>query len=153
MYTQTTQTRTDLALLRFPSSEACSCASVHVKKILSYRPFHKTLPRSSAFINWISVRFYGTGCTLRLFSFSQVHSSFSTIYLRVITKYSNFKSFPNISLLPSCSFYNVCIPSSSCYIVLHFFSIGISFSFWDMFSKYSIFASVTSLALVSSGKV
>ena len=28
-----------------------------------YRSFHKTLPRSSAFINWISVRFYGTGCT------------------------------------------------------------------------------------------
>ena len=25
-----------------------------------YRPFHKTLPRSSAFVNWISVRFYET---------------------------------------------------------------------------------------------
>ena len=23
-----------------------------------YRPFHKTLPRTSAFVNWISVRFY-----------------------------------------------------------------------------------------------
>ena len=30
---------------------------------LTYRPFHKTLPRSSAFCNWISVRFYETGCT------------------------------------------------------------------------------------------
>ena len=29
---------------------------------LSYRPFHKTLPRSSAFVNWILVRFYETGC-------------------------------------------------------------------------------------------
>ena len=29
----------------------------------TYRPFHKTLPRSSAFVNWISVRFYETGCT------------------------------------------------------------------------------------------
>ena len=29
---------------------------------LFYRPFHKTLPRSSAFINWISVRFYETDC-------------------------------------------------------------------------------------------
>ena len=25
-----------------------------------YRPFHKTLSRSSAYINWISVRFYET---------------------------------------------------------------------------------------------
>ena len=28
----------------------------------TYRPFHKTLPRSSAFCKWISVRFYETGC-------------------------------------------------------------------------------------------
>ena len=28
-----------------------------------YRPFHKTLPRSSAFVNLISVRFYETDCT------------------------------------------------------------------------------------------
>ena len=28
-----------------------------------YRPFKKTLPRSSAFVNWISVRFYETGCS------------------------------------------------------------------------------------------
>ena len=27
-----------------------------------YRPFHKTLPRSSLFVNWIPVRFYETGC-------------------------------------------------------------------------------------------
>ena len=27
-----------------------------------YRPFHKTLPKSSAFINKISVRFYETDC-------------------------------------------------------------------------------------------
>ena len=27
-----------------------------------YRPFHKTLPRSSAFVKWISVKFYETGC-------------------------------------------------------------------------------------------
>ena len=30
---------------------------------LIYRPFHKTLPRSNAFVNWISVRFYETGCS------------------------------------------------------------------------------------------
>jgi len=27
-----------------------------------YRPFHKTLPRSSLFVNWISLRFYETYC-------------------------------------------------------------------------------------------
>ena len=34
--------------------------------LLIYRQFHKTLPRSSAFVNWISVRFYETGCTKEL---------------------------------------------------------------------------------------
>ena len=29
----------------------------------TYRSFHKTLPRSSAFVKWISVRFYETDCT------------------------------------------------------------------------------------------
>ena len=28
-----------------------------------YRPFYKTLPRSSALVNWISVRFYETDFT------------------------------------------------------------------------------------------
>ena len=35
------------------------------QQVWSYRPFHKTLPRSSAFANWISVRFYETDCTWR----------------------------------------------------------------------------------------
>ena len=30
---------------------------------LKYRPFHKTLLRPSAFVNWILVRFYETGCS------------------------------------------------------------------------------------------
>ena len=29
---------------------------------LNYRPFHKTLPRSSAIVNCISVRFYEADC-------------------------------------------------------------------------------------------
>ena len=37
-----------------------------------YRPFHKTLRRSSAFVNWISVRFYETGC---IFFFSLLFTS------------------------------------------------------------------------------
>ena len=35
-----------------------------VRVSFKYRPFHKTLPRSSAFVNWISARFYETGCIL-----------------------------------------------------------------------------------------
>ena len=35
------------------------------RRIAIYRPFHKTLPRSSAIVNWISVRFYETDCSLR----------------------------------------------------------------------------------------
>ena len=31
---------------------------------MMYRPFHKTLPRSRRFVNWISVRFYETDCTI-----------------------------------------------------------------------------------------
>ena len=31
--------------------------------LIKYRPFHKTLPSSSAFVNWISVRFYETDCS------------------------------------------------------------------------------------------
>ena len=30
---------------------------------LRYRLFHKTLPRSSAFVNWISVRLHETDCS------------------------------------------------------------------------------------------
>ena len=30
--------------------------------LLMYQPFHKTLQRFSAFVNWISVRFYETDC-------------------------------------------------------------------------------------------
>ena len=32
-----------------------------------YRPFHKTLPKSKAFVNWISGRFYETDCTKEFF--------------------------------------------------------------------------------------
>ena len=35
------------------------------KNVFSYRPFHKTLPRYSAFVNWISVRFYEIDCMLK----------------------------------------------------------------------------------------
>ena len=44
---------------------ACVMETVLLKcNFLKYRPFHKTLPRSSAFVNWVSVRFQETNCTL-----------------------------------------------------------------------------------------
>ena len=33
---------------------------------LRYRPFHKTLPRTSVSVNWLSVRFYEMDCSLRM---------------------------------------------------------------------------------------
>ena len=35
--------------------------------LFGYHPFHKTLPISSAFVNWISVRFYETDCSRKWF--------------------------------------------------------------------------------------
>ena len=34
--------------------------------LFMYRPFHKTIPRSRAFVNWISVRVYETDCSLKM---------------------------------------------------------------------------------------
>ena len=39
-----------------------NCIWFYKKKFI-YGPFRKTLPRSSSFVNWISARFYITGCT------------------------------------------------------------------------------------------
>ena len=48
-------------------NKVCFELSDHIEgeggKDLYYRPFHKTLPRSCAFVNWISVRFYEMDCT------------------------------------------------------------------------------------------
>ena len=41
-----------------------SHARQNISKLL-YHPFHKTLPRSSAFVKFISVRFFETGCSYR----------------------------------------------------------------------------------------
>ena len=32
--------------------------------LMYFLTFHKSLPRASAFVNWISVRFYETGCII-----------------------------------------------------------------------------------------
>ena len=44
----------------------CKITFIWKKSLISieniYRPFHKTLPRSRAFVNWISVRFYEMDC-------------------------------------------------------------------------------------------
>ena len=43
---------------------------------LIYRQFHKNFPRSSAFINWTSVRFYETDCTWMIFWIKYPESNF-----------------------------------------------------------------------------
>ena len=45
-----------------------------------YRPFHKTLPRSSLQMHWISVRFYETGCSIKTVSLS-LSLSLSLLFL------------------------------------------------------------------------
>ena len=35
---------------------------IYKRWVWTYRPFHKTLPRFSAFLNWLSVIFYETDC-------------------------------------------------------------------------------------------
>ena len=50
-------------------------------RIFYYRPFHKTLPRSSASLNWISVRFYVTDCIwILLHIISLLFALFLSIY-------------------------------------------------------------------------
>ena len=46
-----------------------------------YRPFHKTLPRSSVFVNWISVRFYEMDCIIDVFVF--IYRSVFIFYIHV----------------------------------------------------------------------
>ena len=49
-----------------------------------YRQFHKTLPRSSVFLNWISVRFYEMDC--------MYHKNFMNLYLDIEQKCRNLYS-------------------------------------------------------------
>ena len=53
-----------------------------------YRPFHKTLPRSSAFVNVISGRFYETGCSSNFFC----QTSLRRCFLEVLVVGSKFLS-------------------------------------------------------------
>ena len=77
------------------------------KQNLYYRPFHKTLPRSSVFVLLISVRFYETGCIsvlsldsirhanckeglhylVLLFEFNRTYNN--SLYVKEITVYCN----------------------------------------------------------------
>ena len=45
---------------------------------LKYRPFHKTLPRSSASVNGVSVRFYETDCICQKIDFNSRKLDFSS---------------------------------------------------------------------------
>ena len=51
--------------------------------VFSYRPFHKTLPRSTGFVNRISVRFYETDC---INLFQNIQDMFFPLY---VSSYEN----------------------------------------------------------------
>ena len=53
----------------------CTMYTVH-----TYRPFHKTLPRASVLVNWISVRFYEKDCILLFLSGSWPNVRFIILY-------------------------------------------------------------------------
>ena len=55
-------------IYHFMLQQVGTSLKIHIEFVIPdiewrYRPFHKTLPRSSAFVNWISLRFYETDCT------------------------------------------------------------------------------------------
>ena len=52
---------------------------------IKYRPFHKTLPRSSLFVNWISVRFYEMDCSSNTWFFIK-HTFY---HIQIVNRVSN----------------------------------------------------------------
>ena len=65
-----------------------------------YRPFHKTLPRSSAFVNWISVRFNETESII-----ISRHRSFIDLFFTTTTIYNYSWVLPH--LLQSQAYINL----------------------------------------------
>ena len=55
------------------------CIPIALHLMLIYRPFHKTLPRVTAFIKWISVRFYETDVVQINFTWNRIATTFSSI--------------------------------------------------------------------------
>ena len=64
-----------------------------------YRPFHKTLPRSNASVNWMSVRFFETDCTNNMrmkfwvFLYETHGNWMNSSNLRMSTKYFWFQCY------------------------------------------------------------
>ena len=56
-------------------------------EFFKYSSFHKTLPVSSAFVNWISVRFYETACINITFSKIKIKTYLGRVYVLVLPKY------------------------------------------------------------------
>ena len=56
---------------------------MYLETHLSYHPFHKTLPRSSASVNRISVRFYETGCSWAQRSYKIIQINIQPEYSRI----------------------------------------------------------------------
>ena len=61
-----------------------------------YRPLHKTLPRSSAFLNCILVRFYETGCKEKLYL-----SRITVIIIKMIFIYWGYTSYKSYTTITS----------------------------------------------------
>ena len=80
--------------------------TIHIYK---YRPFHKTSPRSNAFVNWDSVRFYETDC---------IYISIQYIYTYIVHTYIHIIIYIYISMylfyMQPCSLMNIsCISTSA----------------------------------------
>ena len=69
-----------------------------------YRPFHKTLPRSSEPVNWISLRFYETDCISNSVDHKIILLYFSVknIFLFISVFFFCFQSRLIFPLLPWC---------------------------------------------------
>ena len=71
----------------FGNSEIFAAEDEHISLFhilnLYYRPFHKTLPRTSAFVYWISVWFYETDCTFITYV-TKLTCFFLTSYLNFV---------------------------------------------------------------------
>ena len=101
-----------------------------IGSLLSYRPFHKTLPRSSAFVNWISVRFYETGCTWALrdrqIVLNECVYTEGTLFMKSAKFKSTFLVYSRLNVI-------VCLTQVIVFFV--FFGGGVCSTFFSFFSE------------------
>ena len=59
---------------------------------LLYTPFHETIPKSSAFVSWISVRFYETDCIIIYLQENMLMTTFKFLELKTMNILGRCKS-------------------------------------------------------------